>query len=160
MTFTYIDACPTPVSSYCEPSTCDIPEFFTLGAINNGVPIGNVTYNSGSGHLHLSTASSYTAILFTLRNGVLADYSDGTTIYVQSGSPGLMYDGASDPSGNGPIACSMNCDQTICCYNAALNGVSVGLYCSGDTDDHFYFATANQIASNGCEALSLYVVAS
>lgn len=152
----YTDTCPTPASSACG-TTCDAPEFFTLGAKSGSTSIGNVTYNSGSGHLHLSTASNYEAIDFTLNKGVLEDYSDGTTIYLQTGSPSLMYDGSSDPSGYGTITCTMNCDSTLCCYNTYTGADTIALYCNADTDDHFYFATAAQVASDNCEALTLYV---
>ena len=107
--------------------------------------------------MHLSSASSYTAIQFTLANGYLQDYTDMKSIYVQSGSPGLMYDGASDPSEYSNMVCSMNCDTAICCTNHATGATVFTPYCNGDGDDYFFFATATQITSDGCEALTLNV---
>jgi len=51
----------------------------------------------------------------------------------------------------------MNCDSTICCTNYGTGGTAFALYCNADSDDHFYFATAAQITSDGCETLTLFV---
>ena len=88
------------------------------------------------------------------------DYTDGTYIYLASSWPTLVYDASSDPSGYGTITCTMNCDTSLCCYNAATGADTIGLYCDGDSDDHFYFGTADEVSAAGCEVLTLYVAAS
>lgn len=103
--------------------------------------------------MHLSTA--YTTNTFTLQNGYIQDLTSGHNLWVESGS--LLYDGASDPSGHGTMQCIMNCDNSLCCYNAATGANTIGIYCNGDTDEHFYLVTAAQAKTQRCTPLTLYV---
>ena len=139
----------------CGSSSCSAPSTFTLSASSASNSLGTVTYNSGSGHLHLSTA--YAPDRFSLSNGYLQDATTGYNVYLQSGSPGLLYDGSSDPSGDGTLQCIMNCDNTLCCYNAATGANTIAVYCNGDSDDHFYLASSAQASAAGCTPLVLQV---